>query len=117
LVILLATGRLGWVAALVGALLAVLTRLAPLILELAPLFQRMWGTSRHEHSGNPSGSSNARGMSRDEAYEILGLKPGASRQDVIDAHRRLIQKLHPDRGGSPYLAAKLNQARDMLLAG
>ena len=46
-----------------------------------------------------------------------GLEKGASRDDIVSAHKRLIQKLHPDRGGNDYLAAKVNAAKDQLLDG
>ena len=54
-------------------------------------------------------------MSRAEALEILGLEEGASRDQIREAYHRLIMKNHPDQGGSAYLAAKLNQAKALLL--
>jgi hypothetical protein len=72
-----------------------------------------------QNSGNQSQdsyqSSSFGALSDEEALEILGLKKGASKEDIIKAHKRLVQRLHPDRGGSDYLAAKINAAKDHLV--
>ncbi len=64
----------------------------------------------------PPPPPNRGGMSRDEAYAVLGLKPGSDAATVRDAHKRLMRMAHPDNGGSDWLASRLNQARDILLA-
>jgi hypothetical protein len=70
---------------------------------------------RSDWTGSPPPKQSASQMSREEAYAVLGLKSGATADEIRAAHRRLMKEFHPDRGGSDYLAAKINLAKDILL--
>lgn len=112
---LTATGRLNWLFALVGVSVAFILRLMPILLRYTPYLQKLWSEKQYtsqQHNKTNSGKDN---MSIEEAYEVLDLKLGASKSDIIAAHRKLMQKIHPDRGGSNYLAAKINLAKKTLL--
>lgn len=63
----------------------------------------------------PGGGRSGDIGSREEALAILGLQAGADRDEIVQAHRRLMSRLHPDKGGSDYLASRINQAKDYLL--
>ena len=132
LIFLVVTGRLHWVGALMGALLPFARGALGLISQFLPLWLK------HQRA-SPTQAPSSSQLTINEALEILGLKdyldpdtltplkPSNAPADrdqphnldpanmIHEAHRQLIQKLHPDRGGNDYLASKINQARDFLL--
>ncbi len=68
-----------------------------------------------DQAAGTGGAANTGAMTDEEAYQVLGLAPGASDREIRAAHRRLMMRVHPDQGGSTFLAAKINQAKDRLL--
>ena len=114
-----------WVLAIGGLLLAVLllfTRgpagLGTLVL-LGPLLWSWVGQARSgaapRRPGPRQRTAQGGSMTREEAYAVLGLKPGANEAAIRAAYHRLMRAAHPDAGGSDWLAARINQARDVLL--
>jgi hypothetical protein len=118
---------LSWIGAIGGLALALLLLLTGrggiaifALSLLGPLLWERLGGGRTAAAGRsgPQGSA-ARGgaaMSREEAYSVLGLAPGASEEQIRAAYMRLMRTAHPDNGGSDWLATRVNMARDVLLA-
>jgi len=124
---------LKWIAAFAGLALTGLLLLSgrgPQALTglvlVGPLLWRRWhqggfgtsglgGAGFGGSAGTPPPQRRSSTLTRSEALEVLGLKPGASDDDIHAAHRRLMRMAHPDTGGSDWLASRINQARDVLL--
>jgi hypothetical protein len=91
--------------------------------ESVPLLEsyldRRFPAWRQDAQGDPAGrqsrAASSGKMTNEEAYQILGLQTGAGRDEIVHAHRALMKKLHPDQGGSTYLAARVNEAKETLL--
>ena len=79
------------------------------------ILKRLWAERLRAAARSSVPPAQSHKLSRHEALEILGLGEDASRDDILHAYRDLMRKVHPDSGGSDYLASKLNQAKDTLL--
>jgi DnaJ-domain-containing protein 1 len=114
-------GRLATIAALsVLAMLALRTGRISIALGLGLFALGLAAFWRREAEREPRSAPDmppppGAGMGMREAYAVLGLAPGASREDIKQAHRQLMKHAHPDRGGSTHRAARLNEAKDLLL--
>ena len=106
------TGRLHWIGALIAASIPVVKYLLGIALRLLPFINR--GQARPQASAQPQ--NQAAEMTREEALRVLGLDETADKEQVVEAHRKLMQKVHPDMGGSDDLAARINEAKRILLA-
>lgn len=118
LVLLAATGRLNAIYAAIAGAIALLPKFAHLLRYL-PLVNRMFQQAKNPNGGHANNQQQTAqrnsGMTQEKAFAVLGLKPDANKEDIISAHKKMMQKVHPDRGGSDYLAAEINQAKDTLL--
>jgi hypothetical protein len=106
--LLVAMGKLHWIGAAIAALFTGLKTAWPWLAQYAPKI-----LSKKTHTQNSAADMPS---TREHALEVLGLKEGSSTEEIIQAHRRLIQKCHPDKGGNEYLAAQLNKAKDILIS-
>ncbi|MDH5388286.1 MAG: DnaJ domain-containing protein [Gammaproteobacteria bacterium] len=109
------TGRLNFITAAITGAVALLPKAAQLLRYLPILnkVRQQASNSNQQQSNQQSPSQTA--MNHKQACDILGIPPDATKEEIIKAHKRMMQKVHPDRGGSDYLAAQINQAKDTLL--
>ena len=116
LLAMIATGRLHWLSAAIAGAIPFLRRMTQL-LRFAPLLGRLFpGLFKTAATRSQPRPPAASALTKDQARAMLAVAAGATREDIVQAHRRLMARNHPDRGGSNYIAAQLNEAKELLLA-
>lgn len=112
------SGRMHWVGAVLAACIPLAGRGINLAMRLMPLWLARKKNTQQEPEPDKTQSkshNHSNSMSKSEAMEVLGLAQAYSKEDIVEAHRKLMQRVHPDRGGSDHLAAKVNQAKETLI--
>lgn len=109
--VLVATGRAHWLMGVLAGLLALAGRVAQFA-QYMPIFKKIFGD---DAIASPSAPTNGK-MTKQEAADLLGVEVTANHDEVRLAHKKLMQKIHPDRGGSDALAKQINQAKKTLLS-
>jgi hypothetical protein len=111
---LVLTGRAPLLMGVLAALLALAGRAVQLA-QFIPVFKKIFGEAQAGQNKNANKPAAMDSMGRQEAADILGVDINASDEDIKIAHKKLIQKMHPDRGGSDALAKQINLAKDLML--
>lgn len=111
LVFLTVTGRIHWVGAVLGSLIALAKPLLGLAVQVLPFLKRKPAQTSSSSTGKMDAAEAAATLGLEQAYRDQTL----DKDQVVEAHKRLMQKLHPDRGGNDYLASRINAAKEILL--
>lgn len=110
---LVVTGRAHWLMGVLATLLALAGRVAQFA-QYIPMAKKIFGDANAQPSSAGNTSPSNQIMTRQEAADILGIDVNASQEEVRMAHKKLMQKIHPDRGGSDALAKQINEAKKVL---
>lgn len=112
LILLAVSGKLNIIFAFIGSAIPLIVRYLPSILRVLGIVKTIKSAREQNEPASPPAKQK---MSSKDALDILGLNASASKKDIANAHKRLMQKNHPDKGGSAHLATQINQAKDTLL--
>jgi len=111
LILLVATGRAHWLAAAIGALLPFVQKVAGLAFRFLPFLNGLRQKKQEQSQGNTATVND----DVNQALQVFGLESVSTEEEIIQRHRELMQKNHPDRGGSDFLASQINEAKEVLL--